>query len=159
VYLSALLIRPSRELPCRRLSPSCPLSPCPRRQTALTQFGIPISGFFCPDRMLAIRGVLAGLYSKTVFPEVDREQAIQRSFLQQSCLMSPLQHHGCERLRCSVLTSSAPGELSFVDLQLEEPTAMGRRGAVAVRAAQLKLPPAKMVDSKYPSVGYHYGRS
>ena len=36
---------------------------------------------------------------------------------------------------------------------------MGRRGAVAVRAAQPKLPPAKMVDSKYPSVGYHYGSS
>jgi hypothetical protein len=35
----------------------------------------------------------------------------------------------------------------------------GRRGAVVVRAAQLKLPPAKMVDSKCPSVGYYYGSS
>jgi hypothetical protein len=55
-----------------------------RRQTALTQLGIPISGLaihptttrrisdearftatdaFNPDRMLAIRGVLAGIYS------------------------------------------------------------------------------------------------
>ena len=36
---------------------------------------------------------------------------------------------------------------------------MGRKGVVAVQAAQPKLPPAKMVDSKYPSIGYYYGSS
>jgi hypothetical protein len=33
----------------------------------------------------------------------------------------------------------------------------GRRGAVVVRAAQLKMPSAKMVDSKSPAAGYHFG--
>jgi hypothetical protein len=69
------------------------------------------------------------------------------------------------RTRAKVATATCSGHRNgaeWPNLRWKEPTIYigdGRRGAVVVRAAQPKLPPAKMVDSKYPSVGYHYGSS